>query len=76
MPYIYDYFSETLRNRETFGQELRLVSDSADFSNQNMTEWVVGLSFLDIKEENLKKDDGIYGDPSDPYSPYVSQSSS
>jgi len=76
MPYIYDYFSETLRNRETFGQELRFVSDSADFSSQNMTEWVVGLSFLDIKEENLKKDDGIYGDPSDPYSPYVSQSSS
>ncbi|MDC1149007.1 TonB-dependent receptor [Gammaproteobacteria bacterium] len=76
MPYIYDYFSETLRNRDTFGQELRLVSDSADFSSQNMTEWVVGLSFLDIKEENLKKDDGIYGDPSDPYSPYVSQSSS
>jgi outer membrane receptor for monomeric catechols len=76
MPYIYDYFSETLRNRETFGQELRLVSDSADFSSQNMTEWVVGLSFLDIKEENLKKDDGIYGDPSDPYGPYVSQSSS
>ena len=76
MPYIYDYFSETLRNRDTFGQELRFVSDSADFSSQNMTEWVVGLSFLDIKEENLKKDDGIYGDPSDPYSPYVSQSSS
>ena len=41
-----------------------------------MTEWVVGLSFLDIKEENLKKDEGIYGDPSDPDSPYVSQSSS
>ena len=76
MPYIYDYFSETLRNRDTFGQELRFVSDSADFSSQNMTEWVVGLSFLDIKEENLKKDDGIYVDPSDPYSPYVSQSSS
>jgi len=76
MPYIYDYFSETLRNRDTFSQELRFVSDSADFSSQNMTEWVVGLSFLDIKEENLKKDDGIYGDPSDPDSPYVSQSSS
>ncbi|MDC0392347.1 TonB-dependent receptor [Gammaproteobacteria bacterium] len=76
MPYIYDYFSETLRNRDTFSQELRFVSDSADFSSQNMTEWVVGLSFLDIKEENLKKDEGIYGDPSDPDSPYVSQSSS
>ena len=76
MPYIYDYFSETLRNRDTFSQELRFVSDSADFSSQNMTEWVVGLSFLDIKEENLKKDDGIYGDPSDPYSPYLSESSS
>jgi len=76
MPYIYDYFSETLRNRDTFSQEVRFVSDSADFSSQNMTEWVVGLSFLDIKEENLKKDEGIYGDPSDPDSPYVSQSSS
>ena len=42
MPYIYDYFSETLRNRDTFSQELRFVSDSADFSSQNMTEWVVG----------------------------------
>ena len=25
-PYIYDYFSETIRNRDTFSQEFRLVS--------------------------------------------------
>ena len=29
-PYIYDYFSETVRNRDTYSQEFRLVSQSAD----------------------------------------------
>ena len=34
------------------------------------------MNFFESNEKNLKKDDGIYGDPSDPYSPYVSESSS
>ena len=74
-PYIYDYFSETLRDRETFSQELRWVSDAANFAvNQNI-EWVAGISYFEVNEDNLKKDDGIYGDPSDPFGPYASQSS-
>ena len=75
-PYTYDYFSETLRNRETLSHEFRLVSDSADFRANNFTEWVLGISYFDIKESNIKKDDGIYGDPADPYGPYESKSSS
>ena len=75
-PYTYDYFSETLRNRETFSQEFRLVSDLTDSNGNQSIEWVLGMSFFDVKESNLKKDDGIFGDLSDPYGPYVSESSS
>ena len=75
-PYIYDYFSETLRFRETISQEFRLLSNKADFNSNQRYEWVVGMNFFESNEKNLKKDDGIYGDPSDPYSPYVSESSS
>ena len=31
-PYIYDYFSETIRNRKTWSQEFRLVSDITNFN--------------------------------------------
>ena len=75
-PYTYDYFSETLRERETFSQEFRLISDSVDFDSKQTSEWVLGVSYFDIKEINLKNDDGIYGDPSDPFGPYASESSS
>ena len=75
-PYVYDYFSETLRDRRSFNQEFRAVSDSADFLQDNFLEWVVGANYLELKESNLKKDDGLYGDPSDPYGPYASASSS
>ena len=75
-PYIYDYFSETLRDRSSFSQEFRLISDKADFLSNNLMEWVVGMNYLELKETNLKYDDGIYGDPADPYGPYASESSS
>ena len=75
-PYVYDYFSETLRDRKSFNQEFRAVSNSADFQKNNFFEWVIGANYLELKESNLKKDDGLYGDPSDPYGPYASASSS
>ena len=75
-PFTYDYFSETLRDRETFNQELRLVSDPVDFNSNKNTEWVIGISYLDVEEINFKNDDGVYGDPSDPFGPYASKSSS
>jgi outer membrane receptor protein involved in Fe transport len=75
-PFTYDYFSAMLRERETFSQEFRLISDTVDFDSNKNYEWVLGLSYFDIKEMNLKNDDGIYGDPSDPFGPYASESSS
>ena len=75
-PYVYDYFSETLRDRKSFNQEFRAVSDSADFQKNSFFEWVIGANYLELKESNLKKDDGLYGDPSDPYGPYASASAS
>ena len=75
-PYIYDYFSETLRKRKTFSQEFRFLSNLADLDINKRYEWVLGVHFFESKEANLKNDDGIYGDPLDPYSPYISESSS
>ena len=72
-PYTYDYFSETQRDRKSFNQELRAVSNAADFSKDHFIEWVAGVNYLELKETNLKKDDGLYGDPSDPYGPYASK---
>ncbi len=75
-PYVYDYFSETVRNRETKSQEFRLLSnENLQVANQRI-QWVLGISYFEIKESNFKKDDGNYGDPSDPFGPYSSQSSS
>ena len=73
-PYTYDYFSETLRNRDTFSQELRFLSKNKDLTKQNKLQWIFGLDISELEEENLTRDDGIYGDPSDAYSPYVSES--
>ena len=67
-PYIYDYFSETLRDRQSFNQEFRLVSNS----NNLPFSWVLGTTFLSLDETNDRQDDGIYGDPSDPFGPYES----
>ena len=73
-PYIYDYFSETLRKRDTFSQEIRFLSKNTDFSQKNPFEWVFGFDFSELEETNVTRDDGIYGDPSDPYGPYESES--
>ena len=75
-PYLYDYFSETIRNRETRSQEFRLLSNENLRITNRRIQWVLGISYFEIKETNLKKDDGNYGDPSDPFGPYFSQSSS
>ena len=74
-PYIYDYFSETLRFRETFSQEFRFLSDAADLNTNKQYEWVIGVNFFESKEDNLKKDDGIYFDPLYYEVPYVDESS-
>ena len=75
-PYVYDYFSQTIRNRETKSQEFRLLSNENLQGANNKIQWVLGISYSEIKETNFKEDDGNYGDPSDPFGPYFSQSSS
>ena len=74
-PYTYDYFSETFRNRDTFSQEIRILSKNHSFLSKIPFEWIIGVDFTQLKESNLTNDDGIYGDPSDLYSPYISKSS-
>ena len=73
-PYTYNYFSETLRKRDTFSQEIRFLSKNTDFSEKKPFEWVFGFDFSELEETNVTRDDGIYGDPSDPYGPYASES--
>jgi len=72
-PYTYDYFSETLRNRDTFSQEVRFLSKNKDLTKQDKLQWIFGIDISELKEKNLTRDDGMYGDPSDPYSPYISE---
>ena len=38
-------------------------------------EWVIGVNFFESKEDNLKKDDGIYFDPLYYEVPYIDESS-
>ena len=73
-PYTYDYFSKTLRNRDTFSQEVRFLSKNKDLTEQDKLQWIFGIDISELEEKNITRDDGVYGDPSDQYSPYVSQS--
>ena len=72
-PYIYDYFSETLRNRKTSNMELRLLSNNSNVTN-SVFEWIAGISIFEIDEDNSKSDDGAYGDPFDGYETFYSSS--
>ena len=75
-PYTYDYFSETLRARESFSQEFRFVSNEKYKAERLPIDWVIGISYLKLDETNDRQDDGIYGDPNDPFSPYTSLTTS
>ena len=59
-----------MRERKSFNQEVRLVSKDIG----QPFRWVLGASYLALEETNDRKDDGIYGDPTDPYGPYESLS--
>ena len=69
-PYVYDYFSETLRNRDTSNLEARLLSNASQGF-----DWIIGLSSFEIDETNYRSDDGAYGDPFDGYDTFYSTSS-
>ena len=73
-PYVYDYFSETLRKRETSNLEFRLLSNDPDTTFTEKTQWVVGFSFYEIDESNNRRDDGAYGDPNNGFGTFYSES--
>ncbi len=51
----YDFFSQTLRQRRTLSQDLRLSSDrNEDWS------WITGAWLLRLEETNRISDDGLY----------------
>ena len=72
-PYVYDYFSETFRNRDTENIEIRFFSSDLDLDSRNL-EWIIGFSIFEIEESNNKFDDGAYGDPFDGYDTFYSES--
>ena len=74
-PYVYDYFSETLRERETSNLEIRLLSNESQTSFLRKIQWLVGFSVFEIEESNNKIDDGAYGDPYDGFDVFYSKSS-
>jgi len=73
-PYVYDYFSETLRKRETSNIEMRLLSNESQNSFLKKIQWLVGFSVFEIEESNNKIDDGAYGDPYDGFDVFYSKS--
>ena len=73
-PYVYDYFSETLRKRETSNFELRLLSNESGTTFADQIQWIVGISFNEIDESNNRRDDGAYGDPNDGFETFYSES--
>ena len=73
-PYVYDYFSETLRKRETSNFELRLLSNESGTTFADQIQWIVGISFYEIDESNNRRDDGAYGDPNDGFETFYSES--
>jgi iron complex outermembrane receptor protein len=58
-PYVYDFFSQTLRERRSLSQEIRLVSQGTDGVG-----WVVGAYGLALDETNDRRDSGRDDDPS------------
>ena len=47
-PYIYDYFSETLRNRESSNLEFRFLSNDLTLNSEVNFEWIFGASLFKL----------------------------
>lgn len=54
----YDYTSRTLRERDGFSQELRLLSPA-----EREMGYVFGVWFLNLEEDNDRTDTGLYAEP-------------
>ena len=62
LPFTYDYFSQTKRNRKTMSQEIRFLStNKSNFSGS--PEWIIGSYFLKLNEDINVINTGDYNDP-------------
>lgn len=60
-PFIYDYVSDSDRERETLSQEIRLLSNAPIF--RDSTDWVLGVYAQRLDESLLSTNEGDYFDP-------------
>jgi iron complex outermembrane recepter protein len=61
LPFTYDYFYESLRERRTRSLELRLASSEARSSES--LQWLVGAYALDLSEQLQEVSTGAYAEP-------------
>ncbi len=52
----YDFTSETLRERQNFTQELRWISTADSMLFNGTTDWLAGIYFSDLSEDNQFED--------------------
>ena len=62
LPYTYDYFSKSKRNRRTVSQDIRYISSNT-MSLTNSPEWVIGVYFIKLDDEVKTESTGEYNDP-------------
>jgi outer membrane receptor protein involved in Fe transport len=60
-PYTYDFSEANHRDRTTLSEELRLVSKPAG-TLANCLDWVTGVYVLQLRENNGRRDLGIFSD--------------
>ncbi|HEX7081376.1 MAG TPA: TonB-dependent receptor [Gammaproteobacteria bacterium] len=60
-PVVYDFFTEIDRRRDTFNQEVRLLSEPGAVAN-GRGDWLVGVYLLELDESNDRSDAGILDD--------------
>ncbi len=61
-PVVYDFTQESRRKRDTFNQELRLVSTPEGALFGGRVDWLTGIYALTLRESINRVDQGIYAD--------------
>jgi iron complex outermembrane recepter protein len=60
-PFVYDFVVDTRRERTTYNQELRLLSEDGAIAG-GRGQWLVGAYVLDLSESNDRLLEGVYAD--------------
>jgi outer membrane receptor protein involved in Fe transport len=59
-PFVYDYVTRNDRERDTFNQEVRLLSKEDALAGRG--QWLLGVYMLDLEESNDSSSMGVYDD--------------